>query len=64
MEFARVQRTLVEKALYDLEDEVGAAGALGSRRQQLFDQIQNKLRAGLSINLERQRAVAPTAGGQ
>lgn len=58
VEFARVQRTLVEKALYDLSDQLGG-GALRQQREQLFEQIQAKIEAGLPLTIERQQATQP-----
>lgn len=63
VEWARVQRTLPEKALYDLDDEITSPGEVSRQRrseivaakENLFDQIQTKLRAGLPIRLERRQ---------
>lgn len=54
-EFARVERTLVEKALYGLEDEVQSSDAFAQDRNELFERIRDKLRAGLPITLRERR---------
>ena len=68
--FARVDRTLVEKALYDLNDEIVGPSELTSpsrrsnikqQKRDLFDQIQAKIRAGLPVDIERRQAARAEA---
>lgn len=62
VEFARVRRDLVEKAIYNLENEVRTGDNFARDRQEIFNQIRGKLRAGLSIETERIRADELQAG--
>lgn len=57
VEYTYVERTLIEKALYGLENEVRADDSLANRRRELFNEIRNKIQAGLPIEPEvRQEA--------
>lgn len=60
-EFARVERTLVEKAIYGLESEVRTDDDLAELREQLFQQIRDKIRVGLPIEVERQQTAEQLA---
>lgn len=57
VEYTYVERTLIEKALYNLENQVKADDNLAERRLELFQEIRNRIRAGLPIEPEvRQEA--------
>jgi hypothetical protein len=49
LEYAKVERSLLEKAIHGLENEVKANDDLARRRTALFEKIRRRLRAGLPI---------------
>lgn len=56
-EIARVERDLVEKAIYNLRNEVRTDDGLAERRLDVFDQIRRLVRAGLPITVDVQREI-------
>jgi len=55
-EFARVRRTLIEKAIHGLQDEIISNDQLAQDRRALYEQLRSKLRVGLPIDTERDQA--------
>jgi len=49
VEYASVQRTLVEKAMYDLEAEVRTDDTLSSERSAAYEQFQELMQVGLPV---------------
>lgn len=53
IEYTRVERTLLEKALYGLEEEVKANDDLADRRRKLYDVLRKHISTGLPLNQEK-----------
>jgi len=49
LEYARVHRTLLEKALYDLEGEVATNDSLAAERSAVFEELQQLMEVGLPV---------------